>query len=66
MTVSRLPRSAFLALICTLLVFAASTAQQLTVVQEKAPMHVHDFRLNAECNRINAVGHEQACVVEIV
>ena len=38
MTVSRFPRSAFLALLCTLLVISASNAQQLTVVQEKAPM----------------------------
>lgn len=38
MTVSRFPLSAMLALICTLLIHAASSAQQLTVVQEKAPM----------------------------
>ncbi len=38
MTVSRFPISAMLALICTLLIHAASSAQQLTVVQEKAPM----------------------------
>ncbi len=38
MTVSRFPTSALLALVCTLLINAAASAQQLTVVQEKAPM----------------------------
>ncbi len=35
------------------------------LVQEKAPMHVHDFQLSSDGASLRAVGYEQACVVEI-
>ena len=34
------------------------------LVQEKAPMHVHDFLLGSDGMKLTAVGHEQACVIE--
>ena len=35
------------------------------LAQEKAPMHVHDFVVSEDGARIDAVGHEKACVVSI-
>lgn len=33
------------------------------LAQEKAPMHVHDFQLHADGRHLNAVGHQQGCLV---
>ena len=36
------------------------------LAQDKAPMHVHDFELNADGRTLTAVGHHQGAVFELL
>ena len=35
------------------------------LAQDKAPMHVHDFELNADGRSLTAVGHDQGAVIDL-